>query len=156
VNEIDPLGLSDYIFFKPGSDEYTLAAQMHSDGFNTVSAHGFPGSLSDDRSKKNLDPNSTAGTKNISPEDLAKMMLADPTYNPSKPIFLNVCGAGAVPPIEGGPSYAQRLADALNNDVIASFNDVNNVGFRWPGENSLLYLFSWSWGGASIFTPSYR
>ena len=92
------------------------------------------------------------------PKALAELMLADPTYDPSLPVCFNVCEAGATPPIDGGPSYAQRLAEALNNDVVASTADVYNVGRRYPGENSLLYLFSWtpSWLGLQNFTPSYR
>jgi len=108
VNGIDPLGLDNLNYHAPGTKEYRIAEAA---GINkkeySVASHGEPKSI-----------HGSGGKGSISPEDLAKVIKADPGYDPKKPVRLNGCSTGGATD-DGSDNYAQQLANEFNNDVIA-------------------------------------
>ena len=104
---IDPWGLDNLNYT---GDNFV--ARLPNDKENyTVSAHGDKDHLyyvDKDGKKQQLDI-----------DEITKKILADPNYDPKKPVKLNACSTG-----KGDDNVAQRMADKLNNDVIAPTDDL--------------------------------
>ena len=130
---IDPFGLVSLNLIETDTPE-NIAANDAANHFNpggqySVAGHG-----------------DSLSVGSLSPEQVAKLIKADPKYNPSNPVHIYACNAGS--PITGVrnkdgtpvPNFAQRLANALGNTVHAPNGDVTfrkqhifyNLGYRNP------------------------
>jgi RHS repeat-associated protein len=107
---IDPLGLAAHLNLINNSTPaqvslYNWAESYHPDQYNTIVVHGTNDGL--------FSPNAT-GNIRVAPEVIADLLQDLPGYDPNLPTQLIACSAGA------HPSGAQRLADALKANVLAS------------------------------------
>lgn len=106
----DPLGLAAHLNLINNSTSaqvslYNWAESYHPDQYNTIVVHGTNDGL--------FSPNAT-GNIRVAPEVIADLLQDLPGYDPNLPTQLIACSAGA------HPSGAQRLADALKANVLAS------------------------------------
>jgi RHS repeat-associated protein len=109
----DPFGLDNKNLFKNGSNAARITdARGKGRGEYTVGGHGNPKSIHDENNNDF-----------ISPKELADMIRDDSDYDPCKPVRLNSCRTGA-----GDDSFAQDLADELNNDVLAPTGEPTMTG----------------------------
>ncbi len=106
INSLDPFGYDNINLTCPGTRSHSVVDHR---GVNnqeyTVGGHGFPDGSgpADQRSGRNYP---------ITAEELAKEIKADPNYDPSKPVRLNICYTGK-------KDFAEDLANELKNIVIA-------------------------------------
>jgi hypothetical protein len=113
--KFDPLGLENINLFPPGSPEAKSSDSFSDSRGYSVGAHGDKGQIAGADGKKLSD----AGLSK-----LANQIKNDPKYDSTKPVCLNACQAGAKTS-DGSPNAAQKLANLLNNNVIAPTGDIN-------------------------------
>jgi RHS repeat-associated protein len=122
MNKVDPLGLFDMnLLFgkeKPWGDKAHLSNQEF-----TVGGHGFPLYMLDSNGEQ------------IPASKLAALIKADPKYDPSKPVRLQVCETGQY--LQSNvPPFGQQLADELGSVVLAPNTKViigSDGSTRLPG-----------------------
>jgi hypothetical protein len=133
---IDPLGLAAHLNLINNSTPaqvalYNWAESYQPDQYNTIVVHGTDDGL--------FSPNAT-GNIRVAPEVIAGLLQDLPGYDPKLPTQLIACTAGA------HPNGAQRLADALKANVLASPETlVSNPNLGGPPLAQITLPSEW-WG----------
>ncbi len=114
INLVDPFGLDHLNLLPPGdpAHDYRDSLPLPSDSYSVV-GHG-------------IDAYSMLNAQGgfITPQELAALIMNDPRYDPNKPVKLVSCGA-ADSRSPSGTTFAQKLADYLQNDVLAPTRNIS-------------------------------
>ena len=143
LGEVDPLGLSELVLFnRDVKSKYVDGAdRFHSPkGVYTVAGHG------DSHRMKDADNN------DLRPQDVARMIMADPKFKGSEAVLLLSCETGK----GDNFSFAQQLSDILGVKVVAPDNYVffrSDGGFYLASADRSLRPIPGTTGSWKTFCP---
>jgi RHS repeat-associated protein len=135
----DPLGLQGVNLNLAGEIYQAWASTfVHSQNYFSILAHGNPSGLT-----------GTAIGDPISPHELAQRIRQTPGYRNDQTVALLACHSGSERNLSNpqNSSYAQELADELQQPVIApngviNSGSYNGVGFVYPEGNAQWLIFN--------------
>ena len=100
ITLVDPMGLADMILLAPGAPGYTGAQALNPPGVYSIVGHGNPNGVNDGYGNQ------------LTPQQLADKVKADPNYNAGESVELYACRTGQ-------SDYAKKFAEALGATVVA-------------------------------------